>query len=397
MGSYLDSIPFSGIMRIRDMMFGIDKPFRLDQGDVGFDAPDAVKAGMTKAITTNQTHYVQTVGIPRLRELILEKLRDKNNTPVESVDDIIVTNGGMHALYIAFMGLLEPDDEVICTDPMWPSTRGSILSAHGVPISCPLYESNRWRPDLVELESKITSRTRVILINSPHNPTGGVLTRSDLEHIANLAKERDLWIVSDEAYEDILFDGEQHISIASLPEMYERTIPIYTFSKSYAMTGLRLGYLSIKDPAVRDRVKKVLYYSCSNVCSVVQFAGVGGLENAQARIEEFRIELQARRDLFYNGIRNLGGAVLSGEPPTGAFYAFLRINPTWKPESRLSKADSQSWAFVEHLIQQARIGCVPGVDFGPHGEGYVRFCFARNRAELTGALDSMRRLFSATH
>ena len=397
MGSYLDSIPFSGIMRIRDMMFGLDKPFRLDQGDVGFDAPDAVKAGMTKAITTNQTHYVQTVGIPRLRELILEKLRGKNDTPVESVDDIIVTNGGMHALYIAFMGLLEPDDEVICTDPMWPSTRGSILSARGVPVSCPLYESNQWRPDLVELESKITSRTRVILINSPQNPTGGVLTRSDLEHIANLAKERDLWIVSDEAYEDILFDGEQHISIASLPEMYERTIPIYTFSKSYAMTGLRLGYLSIKDPAVRDRVKKVLYYSCSNVCSVVQFAGVGGLENAQARIEEFRIELQARRDLFYNGIRNLGGAVLSGEPPTGAFYAFLRINPAWKAESHLSKADSQSWAFVEYLIQQARIGCVPGVDFGPHGEGYVRFCFARNRAELTGALDSMQRLFSATH
>ena len=101
--------------------------------------------------------------------------------------------------------------------------------------------------------------------------------------------------------------------------------------------------------------------------------------------------------LFYNGIRNLGGTVLNGEPPTGAFYAFLRINPTWKPESRLSKADSQSWAFVEHLIRQARIGCVPGVDFGPHGEGYVRFCFARNRAELTGALDAMQRLFSATH
>jgi len=397
MASYLDAIPFSGIMRIRDMMFGIDKPFRLDQGDVGFDAPDAVKAGMTNAITANQTHYVQTVGIPRLRELILEKIREKNGTPVESIDDIMVTNGGMHALYTVFMGLLEPDDEVICADPMWPSTRGIILSARGVPISCPLHESNRWRPDLVELESKITSRTRAILINSPQNPTGGVLTRPDMEHIAGLAKERDLWIVSDEAYEDILFDEEQHISIASLPGMYERTIPIYTFSKSYAMTGLRLGYLSIKDPTVRDRVKKVLYYSCSNICSVVQFAGVGGLESAQGRIEEFRVELQARRDLFFNGIRNLGSAVLSGEPPTGAFYAFLRINPTWAAEPRMSKSDSLSWAFVEHLIRHARIGCVPGVDFGPHGEGYVRFCFARNRGELTGALDSMQRLFGASH
>ena len=395
MGTHLDSVPLSGIMRIRDMMFGLDNPFRLDQGDVGFDAPDAVKSAMTQAIADNQTHYVQTIGIPRLRELILEKLRRKNEIPVETIDDVMVTNGGMHGLYLVFQGLLEPGDEVLCADPMWPSTRGSIMSAHGVVVDCPLYESRLWRPDLDELESYITPRTRAILLNSPQNPTGGVLTRADLERIADVAQERDLWVISDEAYEDVIFDVERHVSIASLPGMYDRTIPIYTFSKSYAMTGLRLGYVSVKDPAIRERIKKVLYYTCSNVDSVVQFGGIGGLLGAQARIEEFRRELQARRDLFYSGIYDLDSSVLSGQPPKGAFYAFLRIDPAWKSDTGPNTPTSLSWAFVEHLIAHARIGCVPGADFGRHGEGYVRFCFARGRTELTGALDSMRSLLGA--
>ena len=392
MGRHLDSIPFSGIMRIRDMMFGVDNPYRLDQGDVGFDAPDAVKAAMSRAIAENKTHYVQTVGIPRLRELIVDKLVRRNEIPVESLDDVMVTNGGIHGLYNVFHGLLEPGDEVLCGDPMWPSTRGSILSAHGVPVDCPLYESRRWRPDLDELESKITARTRAILLNSPQNPTGGVLTRADLEHIAAMAIERDLWVISDEAYEDIVFDGERHVSIASLPGMYDRTIPVYTFSKSYAMTGLRLGYLAVKDPAVRDRVKKVLYYTSSNVGSVVQWGGVGGLEGAQAQVEEYRIELQARRDLFYEGLADLGSDVLTGEPPSGAFYAFLKIDPAWRPAGASGTPESLSWALVEYLITHGRIGCVPGVEFGLHGEGYVRLCFAKTREELTGALASLSEL-----
>ena len=392
MGRYLDSIPFSGIMRIRDMMFGVDNPYRLDQGDVGFDAPDAVKEAMTRAITENKTHYVQTVGIPRLRELIVDKLSRRNEIPVESVDDVMVTNGGIHGLYVVFHGLLEPDDEVLCADPMWPSTLGTIRSAHGVPVDCPLYESRRWRPDLDELESKITPKTRAILLNSPQNPTGGLLTRADLERIAAIAHERDLWVISDEAYEDVVFDGERHVSIASLPGMYDRTIPVYTFSKSYAMTGLRLGYVAINDPAVRDRVKKVLYYTSSNIGTVVQWGGVGGLEGARDQVEAYRVELQARRDLFYRGLDDLGSDVLTGQPPSGAFYAFLKIDPAWRPPGTTGHPESLSWALVEHLITHGRIGCVPGVEFGAHGEGYVRLCFAKTRDELTGALSSLRTL-----
>jgi aspartate/methionine/tyrosine aminotransferase len=396
LASYLDSVPLSGITRIRDMMYSVANPFRLDQGDVSFDAPDSVKASMTRAIAENKSHYLQTTGVPRLRELIAAKLRKTNGIPVDDTEDILVTNGGIHGLYLICRSLLEPGDEVVVPDPAWPPAAGNILAAQGVPVACRLHESKGWRYDLDELASTITPRTRVLYVNSPNNPTGGALTRPDLERIAALAQDHDLWVISDEAYEDVVFDGE-HVSIASLPGMYERTIPLFTFSKSYAMTGLRLGYVAIKDPVIRERAKKLLFYTASNIASVVQFGGIGALEGPQDCITEFRIELRARRDLFYRGVKELAGDAFAGEPPAGAFYAFLRIDSRWRATSAGSgrMSDSVSWRMVQYLIENGRIGCVPGVDFGAHGEGYVRFCFARDRAELTGALESMRQLFGA--
>ena len=389
MARYLDDVPLSGIIRIRDMMYAVEHPFRLDQGDVSFDAPDTVKAAMTRAIADNRTHYLQTNGVPRLRELIAEKLRRKNRIPSVDPEDVLVTNGGIHGLYIACQALLEPGDEVVVPDPAWPPVVGNLLTARAVPRPCRLHESRRWRYDLDELETSVTPKTRAIYVNSPHNPTGGVLTRADLEGIAGIARAHDLWVLSDEAYEDVVFEGE-HISIASLPGMYDRTIAMYTFSKSYAITGLRLGYVAIRNAAVRDRAKKVLFHTSSNISSVVQYGGIGALEGSQACIEAFRTELQARRDLFYRGIGDIDGAVLSGTPPAGAFYAFLKIDPAWRP---IDAGASTSWALAEHLIARGRIGCVPGADFGAAGEGYLRLCFARDRQELTGALQSMRALF----
>ena len=393
MAQYLDSVPFSGIIRIRDMMYSVTDPFRLDQGDVSFDAPDTVKSAMARAIAENKTHYLQTTGVPRLRELIAAKLRDKNGIPIDparDVEHVLVTNGGIHALYIICHALLEPGDEVIVPDPEWPPTAGNVLAARAVPVACRLHEANGWKWDLDELRTKITPRTKALYVNSPSNPTGGVLTRSDLEAIADIARERKLWVLSDEAYEDVVFEGA-HVSIASLPGMYERTIPFYTFSKSYAMTGLRLGYAAIRDAAVRERAKKVLFYTASNIASVVQFGGIGALEGPQDCIEQFRVELRGRRDLFYAGLRELAGDVFSGKPPAGAFYAFVRIDPKWN-DGTPSMA-SLSWRMTEYLIKNGRIGCVPGVDFGANGEGYLRFCFARDRRELTGALASMKQLF----
>ena len=394
MSHLLDSVPFSGIIRIRDMMYAVERPFRLDQGDVSFDAPDAVKAAMVKAVADNRSHYLQTTGVPRLQELLAEKLRRKNAIPVGSPDEVLVTNGGIHGLFILFQALLNPGDEVIIPDPQWPPTASIILAARGVVVRCPLHEKLGWRLDVDELASRITPRTRVLYLNSPQNPTGGVLTREDLAAIAALAHEHGLFVVSDEAYEDVVF-GAEHVSIASLAGMYPRTVPVFTFSKSYAMTGLRLGYLAVADEALRDRLRKLLFLTTSNVSSVVQYGGIGGLEASQDVIEPYRVELEARRDLFYAGVGALGG-VFAGKPPKGAFYAFLKFDPDWKKRAAKAPAsghDSPSWAMTEYLISAGRIGCVPGVDFGPGGEGYVRFCFARDRAELQGALESLGGLF----
>ena len=395
MSHYLDEVPFSGIIRIRDMMYAVKDPFRLDQGDVSFDAPDTVKRAMHRAIDDNRSHYVQTTGIPPLLDLIVAKLRSVNGIPVGGPDEVMVTTGGIHAVYITCQALLEPGDEVIVPDPEWPPCMGNVKAARAIPVGCRLHESLGWRYDLEELQATITPRTKAIYINSPHNPTGGVLTREDVTAIANLCRNRNLWLISDEAYEDVIFDEAEHVSPASIPGMYERTISAFTMSKSYAMTGLRLGYVALSDAKLRERMKKALFYTATNVSSVVQYGGVGALDGSQDSVVAFRRELQARRDLFYAGIQENAGAVLSGAPPKGAFYAFLKINPAWQPEEQPSSG-SISWALAEFLISRGKIGCIPGIDFGPNGEGYIRFCFARDRAELSGALESMRSVFAAS-
>jgi aspartate aminotransferase len=392
MGSFLETIPYAGITRIRDLMYTVERPFRLDQGDVSFDAPETFKAGMRGAIETNQTHYLATSGLPRLRQLLMEKLARRNGIPVNDPEDVLVANGGVHAMYLACQALLDPGDEVLLPDPEWPASRNNILAARAVPVTYPLHESRSWRFDIDEVAARVTPRTKVLYINSPNNPTGGVLTRDDIEAAAQLARERDLWVIADEAYEDILFDGAVHHTIAALPGMYERTIPICTFSKTYAVTGLRLGYFAVHNAALREQILKLLFLTTSNVSSVIQYGGIAALEGSQDVIDEYRRELRERRDVFYAGIADAAGHVFTGLPPQGAFYAFLRINPAWEPPAG-SRTDSRSWAMVEHLIARGRVGCVPGVDFGPAGEDYVRFCFARDRAELRGALDSMREVF----
>lgn len=392
MAHYLDDVPFSGIIRIRDLMYTVTDPFRLDQGDVSFDAPDTLKAALIRAVHDNRTHYLQTTGLPALQERLADKMRRKNGVPIGGPAEVLITNGGIHALYLACQAILDPGDEVIVPDPEWPPALGNILAARGVPVPCPLREDLGWRWDVGQVESRITPRTRAIYVNSPGNPTGGVFTRSDLESLAAIAERHNLHVISDEAYEDVIFDGAEHLSIASLPGMYARTVPIYTFSKTYAITGLRLGYCATNDPVLQDRMRKVLLYTATNVSSIVQYGGVGALDGSQDCVEAFRRELQARRDVFYAGLGAASCGIFSGAPPKGAFYAFVRIDPSWHDPA--SAQTSQSWAMAEYLISRARIGCVPGADFGPVGEGHIRFCFARDRQELGGALKSMREVFS---
>ncbi len=392
MGASLDAVPTSGIIRIRDLMFAVDRPYRLDQGDVSFAVPATFKAAMKAAIDADHSHYLQTAGLPRIQELLAAKLRRANAIPVESAGDVLMTSGGVHALYLSCQSMIEPGDEVIIPDPVWPQTLSSIVAAGGTPVRVRLHEGLGWRFDLDELASSVTPKTRGVYVNSPGNPTGGVFTRADMARLAALALERDLWVIADEAYEDVLFDGREHVSIASLPGMHERTSSIFTFSKTYAATGLRIGYVTTGNPAWRSRMTKLVGMTINNVSSVVQYGGIGVLEGDQAVVTQYREELQARRDLFYTGVCDAARQVFSGDPPAGAFYAFLSIDPSWKIPAGASSA-SRSWAMAEHLIGKGRIGCVPGIDFGPASEGYVRFCFAREREELLGAITAMEELF----
>jgi aspartate aminotransferase len=348
---------------------------------------------MKAAIDANCSHYLQTTGLPRIQELLAAKLRRANGIPVESPGDVLMTSGGVHALYLSCQSMVEPGDEVLIPDPAWPQMLSSLVAAGATPVRVPLHEGLGWRFDLDELAARVMPRTRGIYVNSPGNPAGGVFTRGDLERIAALAREHDLWVIADEAYEDVVFDGREHVCIASLPGMHDRTSSIFTFSKTYAATGLRIGYLTTGNAAWRARIAKLLGMTINNVSSVVQYGGIGVLEGDQGIVGEYRAELQARRDLFYAGIRTAAPGVFAGDPPAGAFYAFLRIHPSWKPPSGAAAA-SRSWAMVEHLIGRGRIGCVPGIDFGPASEGYVRFCFARDRDELRGALAEMKTLFA---
>jgi aspartate aminotransferase len=353
MGKFYDSVPVSAIVRIRDMMYTVKDPFRLDQGDVSFDAPETFKQAVAKAMAENRTHYLPTVGIPPLRKAFAEKMRKKNGIPIGSDDELLVSNGGTHGLYAVFHALLEPGDEVIIPEPEWPPTMAMVKAAGGVAVQVPLREELGWRWNIADVEKAITPKTRVLYLNSPNNPSGGVLTRQDIEQLAQLARDRNLWVVSDEAYEDVVFRGE-HVSIASLPGMYDRTIPVYTLSKSYAITGVRVGYFAIKDPALRDRALKIILYTTSNVSSIAQYGALGALEGSQQCIDDFKKELVIRRDLFYKGLEESAPGVFSGTPPDGAFYAFVKINPEFAKSAGITgvsraeagaKADeSLSWA-----------------------------------------------------
>ena len=337
MGSFLDSVPVSAIIKIRDLMVTVKDPFRLDQGDVSFDAPDTVKKAMADAIVANHTHYLPTTGVPKLRQLLAEKLRRKNRIPVESDQDIVPTNGGTHAIWAVMHAMFEPGDELIVPDPEWPPTMAIATAAKATPVGVPIYEKLGWRWDLDELERAITPRTRAIYVNSPNNPTGGVLTRSDLERIAAIATERKLWVISDEAYEDIIYKGE-HVSIASLPGMYERTISIFTFSKSYAITGLRLGYFVMPDKVLKDRAIKVVAYTTSNVSSIVQYAGIGALEGPQDVVVGVSRRAQgAARPV----LRRACGCGAGNPERRPAGWRVLRVRPY---QCRLGARGRASWA-----------------------------------------------------
>src|SRR5581483_5007155 len=261
MSHIVDQVSLGAIVQVRDRLLEAQargqKMLRLESGDPSFDIPALAREAMEKALRDGLTHYTASTGIPPLREAIFKKVTTENGLKVPSADHVVVTNGGMHGLYILFRALLDAGDEVILPDPMWTEIAENIRLGGGKPVPVQLRPENGYQYDPAEIEAVITPSTRAIFVNTPQNPIGVVAARETLEAIAALAEKHNLFLVSDEAYEHVIFDGQKHVSLGSLPAAQDRTISVYSLSKTYAMSGLRLGYLVVNQPQYLERVKKL--------------------------------------------------------------------------------------------------------------------------------------------
>jgi aspartate aminotransferase len=348
--------------------------YQFEGGEPYMNTPDHVKEAMVRALEDNKTRYAPSSGIPELRTAIADKLRVKNNIPAET-NDVMVMNGGMQGLFGAFQSVVNPGDEVLVFSPFWTPIKDLLAYSQARTILVPTSEA-REQGFEATLARYTTERTKAIYYNTPQNPTGVVLTRDEANAVARFAQERDLIVIADEAYEDLIYDGE-HFSIASLPGMFERTITVFTLSKSYAMTGWRLGYTVAAEPWMTG-LRKTTLYSSNGVSTPSQWAALAAFTTETDMLEMNRVAYHQRRDLLLAGLNELG---LPCEKPAGAFYAFPDV-------SRVSK-DSREAA--EILLERAQVATVPGVVFGQHGESHLRFSFSTTVENIEAGLASLRR------
>jgi aspartate aminotransferase len=388
----VDLISFGAIVAVRDRLLEQQAHgrtiYRLESGDPSFDVPSHVEEAIHKALRDKHTHYTASTGIQPLREAIVAKLARENKLPIEHPDQVVVTSGGMHALYLTFRALLDPGDEVVLPDPMWTEIAENIRLAGGVPVRCKLDPSRGMAYEAADIEKHVGPKTKAIFLNTPHNPTGAVLSRAALQEIADLAARKNVRLLSDEAYEHVIFDGQEHVSIGSLPGAEERTISIYSTSKSYAMSGLRIGYIGARDKLFLERVKKLLRCTTNGVNSIAQHGATAALRGPLEPTLEMAREYQARRDLLLEGLR--GVRALEPFRPRGSFFLWLRIHPSW-PGYQGKRDD---WGMTNFLIDQGGVGSSPGTAFGPAGEGCIRFAFSCDRKQIEAALVEIRRLLA---
>ncbi len=388
----LDQVTLGALVIVRDKMIaqqaGGRKVYRLEVGDTSFDTQPHISKAIIDALESGKTHYPPSTGLPALREAMLKKMREENHLPIRDADHVMVTIGGMHGLYMIFSALLSPGEEVILPDPMWSEIHELIRRPGGVPVTVLLRPERNFLYDPVEIEKAVTPRTKAIYVNTPHNPVGVVLSEATLRQIAEIAVRHNLAVISDEAYEHVIFDGLKHVSIGSLPGMADRTITSFTFSKTYAMTGIRLGYLASNDDVMGERFRKLLRLTSNGVPSITQWGGIAALTGPQDMTRQMMTELAKRRDIFYDGVKSI--KVFDAFKPQGAFYVWAKITDAWRGYN--GKKDS--WAMTNCLIDQAGIGTSPGVAFGPSGEGYVRFAFTAAPETLIESIEVMQDLFN---
>jgi len=377
----LEEVGFSDIVQIRNKVMGLraaGQPVHaFHGGEPFFETPDVIKYATVRALVENRTRYAPSSGIDPLRAAIASKLQTKNHVDA-SVDDVIVTVGGAHALYAAFQTVLDPGDDMLLFSPYWTPIRDMVTMAQARPVMVPTTTARR-NGLTAALERFSTPATRAIYYNTPQNPSGVVFTRKEAEEVAAFAIRHNLVVIADEAYEDLVYEGE-HFSIASLPGMAERTITAYTLSKTYGMTGWRAGYAVAKEPFMTG-LRKMVLYSTNGVSTPTQWAALEALSLPQSAIVARCQEYRQRRDLIVKGLNEVG---LECERPAGAFYAFPEVRKIHKESRRVAAL----------LLEKAHVATIPGVVFGAQGEGHVRFSFAVSPESIDAGLAALRKFFA---
>lgn len=378
--SRTELLGFSDIVKIRNQVLELKQQgtavLQLEGGEPFSPTPAFIKEAMKSALDEDFTRYAPSSGIPQLLTAIRDKVERKNHLSATE-GQIIVTAGGMHGLFCAFQATLDAGDETIFFSPYWTPIKDLVRYAGGIPVRIPWDEVRSG--DLASvIDRRVTPRTKLIYINSPANPTGHVFTREQLQAIARVAIARNLLVVSDEAYEDLIYEGE-HVSIGSLPDMFSRTISVFTLSKTYSMTGWRIGYV-VSDNSIMDVLKKLVLNSVNGVSTPTQHAALAAISDRSGYLTEQLPHYRLRRDLMCNGLQKAGFKV---DPPAGAFYVLLDVR---------ERLGGDSWKAMNDLLKRTGIATVPGVVFGPEGEGHLRMSFSNPLDTIERAVSALQTL-----
>lgn len=374
----LKKIKMSEIRRFFAVARLFPDAINLGIGEPDFVPPKHVIDAAERAMREGKTHYVPNRGIPKLLEALAEKTRKDYNMAYDPETEILVTVGAVEAVFLALMATVNPGDEVLFPDPGFVCYEPVIRLAGGVPVPIPLNEENEFRVDIDVMGSLITAKSRVVILNSPHNPTGAVLSYDDLHSLAKLAVEHDLIVISDEVYEKIIYDDTRHYCLATFPGMRERTIVVNSFSKTYAMTGFRIGY-ALGPSDIISAMSLIHQYTAACVNTPTQYAALAALEGPQDFVSNMVREFDRRRKLVCKRINEIEG--LKCTVPKGAFYVFPNIKAF----------GMSSDEFSQFLLKEAKVVTVPGSGFGGRGEGYIRISYAASYEKLEEAMDNIEK------
>ena len=370
----------SGVRKMFELARNYPDAINLTLGEPGFATPDYIVEAAVRSLQAKQTKYTPNAGIKPLRDAISKKLREENGIQSDPDKNIIVTGGATQALMLAMVTLVDPGDEVILQSPNWPDYKGQIDMVNATAVFAPVSEENGFRMTADIIEPLITEKTKLLIVNSPSNPTGGVLDERDLSEIAELVKKHKIFVISDEPYEHLVYDGFRQKSLASFEGLEDYVLTINSFSKTYAMTGLRVGYICANEK-ITEALVKLQENMIASIPEPMQWGAVEAMERGAEDVRRMVEYYDRNRRLIVDGLNSING--FSCHAPSGAFYVFPNITAFGK-----SSAET-----AEYILEKTHVVTAPGSAFGDAGEGFLRICFASRYEDIEKALCRMRAAF----